>query len=289
LYLHAPRHGRAASVGIEVKIFHRAEAVPKENSMGAIFPLVAPSKVNVRSGGSWNLLRIVMQWPKLQVWVNGEQVQDLDLESRPELRYRMRSGYLGLSGLGYPIRFRSLRILELPGSEQWEDLFVADTDFSKWFISESSERLPVRFQALGGVLRASGLGQLATREKFRDFELSLYVRGPQEHNGGILLRSEKEGPAGSRHYEIQLHNVEEAHYATGSLYHYKRALYPRIENERWFPMFIRLQGKSCLVRANGDTILEYDRLENLEAGHIELQAHQPGSWLEFKEIRVKRL
>jgi hypothetical protein len=43
------------------------------------------------------------------------------------------------------------------------------------------------------------------------------------------------------------------------------------------------------VRVNGDTVLEYDQLENTEAGHIELPAHQPGSWLEFKRIRVKEL
>ena len=130
---------------------------------------------------------------------------------------------------------------------------------------------------------------MATRARFRDFELSLYVRGPKEHNGGILVRSEGKGLSGSRYYEIQIHNVEEAHYPTGSLYHHKRSEYPRISDDQWFPMQLRLQGRSCIVRVNGDTVLEYDRLENLEEGHIELQAHRPGSWLEFKEIRVKPL
>jgi hypothetical protein len=40
---------------------------------------------------------------------------------------------------------------------------------------------------------------------------------------------------------------------------------------------------------NGDTVMEYDRLERLEEGHLELQAHQPGCWLEYKRIRIKRL
>ena len=43
------------------------------------------------------------------------------------------------------------------------------------------------------------------------------------------------------------------------------------------------------MRINGDTVLEYDRLENLDEGNIELQAHAPGMWTEFKQIRVKRL
>ncbi len=289
VYLHAPRHGRATWAGMQIKIFHQQDEVPKSNSMGAVFPLIAPSKVNVKSEGSWNSLRILMDWPRLQVWVNGDQVQNLDVESYPELRFRLRKGYLGLSGLGYPIRFRNLRIRELPERERLEELYVTEADFEKWFISESSERVPVRFEPLGGVLRASGLGHLATKEKFRDFDLSLYVRGPKEHNGGILVRSSGRGLPDPRHYEIQLHNVAEAHYPTGSLYHHERSTYPRIEDEKWFPMQIRFKDRHCLVRVNGDTVLEYTGLKNLDPGYIELQAHQAGSWLEFKEIRIKRL
>ena len=149
--------------------------------------------------------------------------------------------------------------------------------------------MPARFEPLGRVLRASGLGHLATREKFRDFDLSLYVRGPRHHNGGILVRSSGRGLGNPRDYEIQLHNVEEAHYPTGSLYYIKRAIYPRIEDEKWFPIQVRFQGRNCQVRVNGDTVLEYDGLENLESGYIELQAHQAESWLEFKEIRIREL
>jgi hypothetical protein len=289
LLFHAPRHGRPTWVGKQVKIFHQSDEEPKPNSMGAIFPLVAPSRITVKSGGTWNSMRVLMDWPRLQVWVNDVVVQDLDLESNPELRYRLRSGYLGLSGLGYPIRFRNLIIRELPSREQWTKLYSQESDLEKWRVSESSEYSPVTFQGLGPVIRAEGAGHLATLEKYRDFEMTLYVRGPKEHNGGVLVRSEGKGLSGKRHYEIQIHNVADAHYATGSLYYFKRAAYPQIEDERWYPMQIRMQERRCFVRVNGDTVLEYDQLENLEDGHIELQAHQPGSWLEFKDIRVKRL
>jgi hypothetical protein len=289
VYVHAPRHGRPAANGLLIKIFHQVDKVPKSNSMGAVFPLVAPKTVNVRNQGEWNTMRILMDWPRLNVWVNDEVVQDLDLSSHPELRHRFRRGHMGLSALGYPIRFRNLHIRELPNRESWEDLYAAEGDFQRWFVSESSKNAPARFEALGGVIRAGGGGHLATRDTFQDFELSLFVRGPREHNGGILVRSEGKGLSGSRYYEIQLHNVEEAHFPTGSLYFHKRSIYPRIENDKWFPMQIRLQGTHCLVRVNGDTVLEYEGLENREAGHIELQAHRPGSWLEFKDIRVLRL
>jgi len=289
VYIHAPEHGRNTWCGMQVKIFHAQDAEPQSNSMGAVFPLAAPQKVNVRNRGEWNSLRIVSDWPRLQAWVNEELVQDLDVEKHPELRYRLRRGYLGLSTLGYPIRFRNLRIRELPAKEKWEHLYETEADFTKWFVSESNPRAPVRFEAIGGVLRGDGLGHLATKEKYRDFQLQLYIRGPRHHNGGVLFRSAGKGLKEARHYEIQLHNVEEAHYPTGSLYHFKRSIYPRIEDEQWYLFQMWVQGRSLVVRINGENVLEYDRLENLDEGHIELQAHQAGKWIEYKHIWVKRL
>jgi hypothetical protein len=292
--IHAPEHGRATWHGKQVKIFHQLDPVPKSNSMGAVFPLIAPSKVNVRNKGEWNQVRILMDWPSLRVWINGDLVQNLDVASNPDLCFRARRGYLGLSALGYPIRFRALSIRELPGKEVWLPLFEQQADIEKnWFISEGLAprpgRPPVRFQGSGGVLRGEGIGHIATRERFRDFELQLYVRGPRHHNGGVLFRSEGKGLEGKRHYEIQLHNVEDAHFPTGSLYYTARSSYPRIKDDEWFPMQLIVQGPRCVVRVNGDTVLDYGRLEELAEGHIELQAHQPGSWLEFKHVRIKRL
>ncbi|OPZ64709.1 MAG: hypothetical protein BWY85_01020 [Firmicutes bacterium ADurb.Bin506] len=131
-------------------------------------------------------------------------------------------------------------------------------------------------------------GNLATRARYRDFALQLYVRHVLHHNGGVLFRSDAKGPRG-QHYEIQLHDVEGAHYPTGSLYHHKRSLYPRIEAEKWWLYQMVVKGRQCVVRINGENVLEYDALENLNEGHIELQAHAPGKWTEFKQVRVRRL
>ena len=284
IYFHAPQHGRNTWEGMQMKIFHQQDEKPMPNSMGSIFPLIAPLKVNVKSKGEWNDFRILMDWPSLRIWTNGEIVQDLNVESIPELRYRLRRGYLGLASLSYPIRFRNLHIRELPGKERWQILYDSPEDLNGWFISEGKPR----FEPLGDVLWADGLGHLATKEKYRDFELRMYVRASKDHNSGVLFRTSGEGLRG-RHYEIQLHNVEEAHFPTGSLYYFKRSIYPKIEPAEWFPLHLIVQGSQCLVRINGDTVCEYDRLDNLDEGSIELQAHRPGYWTEFKQIRIKRL
>ena len=70
------------------------------------------------------------------------------------------------------------------------------------------------------MLHSDGVGHMATQEKFRDFELQMYVRHAWHHNGGVLFRTSGQGSRG-RHYEIQLHDVEGAHYPTGSLYSYQ--------------------------------------------------------------------
>lgn len=282
IYLHAPETGYNTEAGIEVNLFHRPEDPPTSYSCGAVFPVIAPSRVNVKP--EWNDFRIRMDWPRLQVWMNGDMVQDLDCHAAPELRYRLRRGFLGFQSLSYPIRFRNLRIQELPPKEKWETLYGAPADLANWRVSEGKPR----FSALGGVLRLEGLGHIATRGAYRDFILQSYVRTSRWHNGGIVFRSEGKGTRG-RSYEIQLHNVEGAHFPTGSLYHYRRARYPRIEDERWWLLQLIVQDRTVVVRVNGETILDYSKLENLDAGVIELQAHHEGTWCEFKRLQVRSL
>ena len=284
IYLHAPEHGRNMWCGMKINIFHQVDEHPAVESMGSIFPIVPPLKVNVKNKEEWNTFRILMDWPKLQVWTNGEPIHDLDLEAVPELRHRLRSGYLGLESLSYPIRFRGLRIRELPSRVTWTPLYASPPDLAKWHVSDGK---PL-FEALGGVLHGDGLGHFATNEKFRDFELQMYVRHAWHHNGGVLFRTAGQGSRG-RHYEIQLHDVEGAHYPTGSLYSVKRGLYPRIEPGEWWLLQLRVKDRECLVRINGETVLEYDRLDNLEEGPIELQAHDAGRWTEYKQILVRRI
>jgi hypothetical protein len=50
-----------------------------------------------------------------------------------------------------------------------------------------------------------------------------------------------------------------------------------------------VKDRECVVRINGDTVVEYEKLDKMEAAPIMLQAHQAGRWIEYKEIRIKRL
>ena len=287
IYLHAPEHGRPSHCGFRINLFHQLDKEPKTNSMGAVFTVAAPRRADVHKPNDWNRVRILHDWPSLRVWINGEVVQDLRLDSEPELARRLRRGPIGLVTLSYPFRFRNLTMKELPSKLSWTTLFDGPQDMGKWFVSETHERAPARFEPYGRVLRGDGLGHVATKELYKDFELELYIRGARHHNGGVLFRSAGKGLKDPRRYEIQLHDVPEAHFPTGSLYYHKRAKYPNIRDEEWFLFQLGAKGKSCWVRIDGETVLEYDDLTDLEPGHIELQAHQAGRWIEFKRVRVR--
>jgi hypothetical protein len=202
------------------------------------------------------------------------------------LRDRLRAGHLGIVAASTPCRFRNFQLTELPASLEWITLYDCPACLeANWFVSEGKPE----FAAIGPVLRSDALGHLATKRKFRNFEIELYARGMAQHNSGILFRSSGRGNPEPKHYEIQLHSAPEAHFPTGSLYHYRRAKYPRIQDEQWYLFQMRVLEQNVMVRINGETVMEYGGLSILEDGHIELQAHRRGYWTEFQRIRVRTL
>lgn len=284
IYLHAPMHGYPTDAGIQIKIFHQPEETPGPYSCGSVFPVIAPRKVPVKKG--WNDFRILADDPLLRVWINGELVQDLNQRTHPMLRYRLRTGFIGIAGVSCVVRFRNLRVKELPGREDWIVLYERPEDLDRnWRVTVGK----VDALASGPVLRIDGDGLLGTKEEFRDFYLQCYIRGCAQHNSGVIFRSAGKGTDPRFSYEIQLHPVPDAHFPTGSLYHIQRARYPRIEDEKWFLFELRVQGRDCMVRINGETVMEYSGLQRTVPGFIELQAHRRGYWVEFRRIRVQEI
>ncbi len=285
-YMHAPEHGRNSHAGTMIKLFRAPELAPFSN--GAIFPLIQPLKAIVKNRGDWNQFRVLMDWPKLRVWMNGEPVQDMNMSTEPELRYRLRRGYLGLTALATTLRFRNLRIRALPDKDRWEPLFVADRNLEKWTVVPEYPTSKPKWTAKDGVLRGEGTGNLVTKEQYRDFELTAYVRAQSGMNSGVFFRTDGKGLA-ARYYEIQIFNVPDAHMITGSLYGLQRGPYPHVLDEEWFPFQLVVKGDHCVTRVNGDTVTDYTGLENFDAGHIELQSHRDNRWVEFKQVQLKRL
>ena len=102
IYLHAPEHGPNTNCGMKINLFQKQDHQMLAESIGSVFPVVAPLRVNVKNQGEWNTMRIAMDWPSLQVWINDEQVQNLNVESVPELGHRLPPLPLGRSNQRQP-------------------------------------------------------------------------------------------------------------------------------------------------------------------------------------------
>ena len=121
VFLHAPLYGRIAHVGFDVRLGGAGGL--RRHSAGAIFDAVPPLVAASRPWGApdFNQLEITMNWPKLSVRLNGQLVQDLNVEEHQSLRYRPRLGFIGLQDRGKPVLFRNIRVKRLPDQvrDQW--------------------------------------------------------------------------------------------------------------------------------------------------------------------------
>jgi hypothetical protein len=203
------------------------------------------------------------------------------MEQIPELRWRLRSGFIGLQDIGREIQFRNIQIKELPAKEEWIDLFNGH-DFQGWRIEGDAEWAVED----GKIVARNGDGYLITEESYQAFEFQTYVRTSKHANGGVYYRWGQEGNR-RRGYEAQIYNVLDTTNPTGSIYGVVPARDPDSVDEEWFLMQIISDGKYSMVSVNGETVAETDQLDHPDRGSIAFQMHHKESWVEFLRPRVK--
>jgi hypothetical protein len=127
--LRAPMKGDPAFDGLELQfadLRYNTEAKDSELT-GGVYRAVAPTK-QVYKPAEWNTCRIELKGSRLKATINGEQVQDIDLDKftekvkrhdgtdAPPLKDRPRKGHIGfqhLSRNNEPIQIRNVRLKEL--------------------------------------------------------------------------------------------------------------------------------------------------------------------------------
>src|SRR5262245_60713369 len=105
VFIHAPLYGDLTKSGIRLHLRH--DRTPEgSRSTGGLYDVAAPIAMANNPAGEWNSLEILVDWPVLQVKMNGTMIQNLNMEQSDDLRDRLRRGYIGLDdlncgGLGY--------------------------------------------------------------------------------------------------------------------------------------------------------------------------------------------
>lgn len=129
--LRAPMRGDPAFDGLELQMADlRYNPQAKDSELtGGIYRAIPPAR-QVYRPTEWNRYEITFRGPRLKVILNGETIQDLNLDEHkevvkrhdgrdaPPIRSRPRKGHIGFQELsrgGDHVQIRNARIRELPG------------------------------------------------------------------------------------------------------------------------------------------------------------------------------
>jgi len=162
----------------------------------------------------------------------------------------------------------------------------------------------------GAIHVEKGPGQLETEATFADFLLQLDIRTNAQHekhhpNSGVFFRGDPNGFWTG--YEAQIRNeykegdrAKPVDFGTGGIYHYQPARKVVSNDNEFFLMTVLARGRRMLVWINGCAVSDWEdpnpegsnvrkKEAKLTAGTISLQAHDPTTNLDFKNIRIAEL
>ncbi len=180
-----------------------------------------------------------------------------------------------------------------------EDGFVTLFDgktFNGWKVSTDN---PQTFKIEDGAFVTHGktahLFYVGDEKPFKDFELKVDVMTRAHANGGVYFHTkyqEKGFPRAG--FECQVNETHSDPKKTGSLYNIKNVMNTSpVKDDEWWEYDITVKGKTVTLKVNGNVTAEWTQPENarkkLSEGTFALQAHDPGSVVYYKNIRVKRL
>ncbi len=113
IYLRAPRAGRQSKVGMEFQLQGDEGTPVTDQTTGAVYSVVAPKVNATKPAGEWNTIEIALNGAHLKAVLNGQVVQDTDLDQSDELRARLRNGFIGLQDHASFVAFRNIRVKRL--------------------------------------------------------------------------------------------------------------------------------------------------------------------------------
>lgn len=279
IFIQAPLYGNLSDTGLKIHLKHE-RSNQGSRSTGGIYDVLAPITIANHPQGEWNALEVSMNWPRLRVTLNGTVVQDVNLESSEDLRWRRRRGYLGFDDLNCRIRYRNIQIRTLPDRERsWTSLFNG-RDLTGWEIQGDAHWTVED----GKIVSADGDGFLITRDSFGPFEFETYFRTTPHANGGVFYRWTEE----RRGYEIQIYNVPGATNPTGSIYGRVGARELPCRDGDWCLLRFISDGAHTRVWVNGRRVAESFSLTLPDGGRVALQMHSRGR-IEYLNPRIRAL
>ncbi len=175
-------------------------------------------------------------------------------------------------------------------------------DLTDWTKAKENED---SFSVQDGAIVAKGsrchLYYTGKNANFKNFELKVDVMTGPKSNGGIYFHTayqEKNWP--DKGFEVQVNNSHGDWRRTGGLYAVADNKEKVADDDKWFTEHIIVKDKKVTIFVDGKKTSEWDQPADwkglkdnpgrvLGSGTIALQAHDPGSVIRYKNIRIKQL
>ena len=184
--------------------------------------------------------------------------------------------------------------------DEWISLFDGKT-FGDWKANENKESWKVEDGAFVCKGKRSHLFYMGKHAPFKNFHFSCKVMTRKNSNAGIYFHTRYQDsgwPKGG--YECQVNNTHGDPRKTASIYAVKDVMNNSpAKDDEWYTQEIIVKGKTVEVKINGKTVNKYVEPEGkkpgkdferiLSKGTFAFQAHDPGSTVYFKDIKVKKL
>jgi hypothetical protein len=133
--------------------------------------------------------------------------------------------------------------------------------------------------------------------EFKNFHFKAEVMTKPGANSGIYFHTRYQ-PDGwpEKGHEAQVNNSQGDPVRTGSLYNVVKNFEAPAKDDTWFTEEVIVEGNHIVIKVDGKTIVDFVEKtaevkdgRKLSAGTFALQAHDPGSEVHYRNIRVKRL
>lgn len=170
------------------------------------------------------------------------------------------------------------------------------TSYEGWKINETPESWKIEDGAFVANGTRSHLFYVGEHSELKNFELKIEVMTEPGSNGGIFFhtRFQDDGwPAWG--YESQVNNTQGDPQKTAGLYNTVKVLEAPAVDNQWWTQHIIVQGRHVIVKVDDKVVVDFMEPEDREGtvrlseGTIALQAHDPGSTVRYRNIRIKPL
>ena len=177
----------------------------------------------------------------------------------------------------------------------WLQLFNGK-DLSGWKLDQWN---PKSISVEDGAIKCHGkpsmIYYVGKGHQMKDFHFVADVMTKPRANGGIFFHTKYQDKGWPIGHEAQINMTHGDPVKTGSVYIVKKNLKAPAKDNEWFKYEIIVRGKTIETKVNGKTVVTYKEPSDvrgkrkLSSGTIGIQAHDPGSVVLIKNIRVKPL